>query len=152
MNRLLKAYNRLEKFPMGKRIFSRLVCLNAPYFRTIKPQFQELRQNYGRISMKKRRSVTNHIKTVHAIAMANLCELVAGTTLEVSLPGNMRWIPSGMDIKYLAMAKTDLEAICAVTEENLTEKKNISLEVSVFDTNGSEVVHASIRMHISPKK
>jgi len=151
MNRLLKVYNTLEKFPLGKGLFSKLVCLNAPYFGTIKPKYQEFRPGYGRITMKKRRGITNHIKSVHAIAMANLCELVGGSTLEITLPADMRWIPSGMDIKYLKIARTDLEATVEIDAAQLTGKQTITLEIPVTDTNGEEVVHASIRMHISPK-
>ncbi len=151
MHKVQKLYNTLEKFPMGKTIFSKLVCLNAPYFGSIKPRYQEFRPGYGRISMKKRRSVTNHIKSVHAIAMANLCELVAGSTLEITLPADMRWIPSGMDIQYLKIARTNLEALVEIDAAQLTGKKTITLEIPVTDINGEEVVHASIRMHISPK-
>ncbi len=55
------------------------LCFKAPYFRSIKPLFRELRPGYYEILLRKRRSVTNHIGSVHAIAMCNVSELAAGT-------------------------------------------------------------------------
>ena len=57
------------------------------------------------VFMKKRRAVTNHLKTVHAIAMCNMAELAGGLMTEVSLPQGKRWIPSGMTVKYLKRLK-----------------------------------------------
>ncbi len=96
MNKLLKLYNQCAVLPLGKRIFSKLVCLKAPYFGTIRPVFQQLRPGCCAIRMKNRRAVHNHIGSVHAIAMCCLAELAAGTLLEVSLAPGMRWIPRGM--------------------------------------------------------
>jgi len=39
--------------------------------------------------------------------MANLCELVAGTMTEISVPRNMRWIPGTMTIDYLSKAEEE---------------------------------------------
>ena len=41
------------------------------------------------MSLRKRRAVLNHIGTVHAIAMANLCELACGMLMEVTIPTTM---------------------------------------------------------------
>jgi hypothetical protein len=57
MNSLMNVYRKCEKLPAGKRIFSKLVCLKAPYFGTIKPLFKALRPGYCEITMKKRRRI-----------------------------------------------------------------------------------------------
>ena len=49
----------------------------------------ELRPGYCEIHFKKRLAVTNHLKSVHAIAMCNVSELAAGSMLEASIPQNM---------------------------------------------------------------
>ncbi|MCE2990828.1 MAG: DUF4442 domain-containing protein, partial [Nitrosomonadaceae bacterium] len=68
MSQVLSLWSKLEAKPLGKWIFSRIICWKAPYFGTIKPRFEELRPGYSRVSMPKRRAVHNHIQTVHAIA------------------------------------------------------------------------------------
>ena len=148
----MNAYHRCAKLPAGKHIFSKLICLKAPYFNTIKPLFKELRPGYCEVTMKKRRAVHNHIKSVHAIAMCNLSELAAGTMLEVTLPQSMRWIPKSMFVEYLKIAKTDLKAVCEISTEDLDNPQELPMTVHVKDTNDAEVFRAVITMHISKRK
>ena len=100
----LRAWMRLQRSSFGRWMFARTVCRRAPYFGTIKPRFIDLQPKLCRVSMRKRRAVENHIHTVHALAMGNLCELAAGLCTEVTIPVGMRWIPRGMTIEYLAKA------------------------------------------------
>jgi acyl-coenzyme A thioesterase PaaI-like protein len=152
MPNMLAAYNKCAKLPYGKKIFSALVCHKAPYFKTIKPQFVELRPGYGELVIKKRRSVENHIKSVHAIAMCNMSELVAGAVLETAIPKNMRWLPKKMEVYYLAIAKTDLRAVCEISVDGLGKPQELPMTVNVTDTGGKEVFKAIITMYLSEKK
>jgi len=152
MNSLLKIYHTCEKLPLGKWIFSRLICYKAPYFGSIKPRFIALKPGYSEILLKKRRSVTNHIGSVHAIAMCNVSELAAGTMLEASIPKGMRWIPKGMTVSYLRIAKTDLKAICEIDTENLANPGELPMTVDVTDKQDKKVFQAVITMHLSAKK
>ena len=152
MNRLMDLYNKCLKLPAGGQIFSKLICLKAPYFGTIKPLFKELRPGYCEIRMKKRRAIHNHIKSVHAIAMCNLSELTAGTMLEATLPKSMRWIPKGMTVEYLKIARTDLKAVCEISTEGLDRPQELPMTVRVTDTGGDEVFRAVITMHVSEKR
>jgi hypothetical protein len=103
--------------------------------------------------MRKRRSVENHIRTVHALAMGNLCELAAGMVTEVTIPSTMRWLPRGMTIEYLRRAESDVTATARL---NKTEwpghSENIAVPVTVVDATGTEVVRAVITMYVSPKR
>jgi acyl-coenzyme A thioesterase PaaI-like protein len=155
MNRILKIYNSLKGFPLGKRLFSYITCKNAPYFGSIRPLFQELEPGRCIILMKKRKSVTNHIKTVHAIAMCNLVELAGGVCTDVSLPDGVRWIPKGMTVEYLALAKTDLKGVCLIDLEKIKNwdfSKDFPADVNVFDTSDKIVMRGTINMHLSRKK
>src|SRR5882672_386959 len=97
----LRAWARLQSSAFGRWMFGRTVARRAPYFGTIKPKFLDLQPKLCRVSMRKRRAVENHLGTVHALAMGNLCELAAGMCTEVTIPVGMRWIPRGMTIEYL---------------------------------------------------
>ena len=151
MNSLMNLYSKCLKLPAGKRIFSKLICLKAPYFGTIKPRFEELRPGYCKIAMKDRRAVHNHIKSIHAIAMCNISELAAGTMLEATLPPTMRWIPKGMTVEYLKIARTDLKAICEISTEDIDNPQELPMTVHVTDTSNTEVFRAVITMHLSKK-
>ena len=123
----LGTWNKLSGSAFGRWLFSRMVCIKAPYFGSIRPVFDVLEPGRAIARMRKRRAVTNHIGTVHAIAMANLCEFVAGTMTEVSLPTAMRWIPRGMQIDYLGKAETDLSATATLPEITEGEAQAFSL-------------------------
>lgn len=152
MNKTATILSRFKKFPFGLWFFTRMLCLKAPYFASIRPQFTILEPGHGEAILKKRRAVQNHIGTVHAIAIANLCELVAGTTLEITLPDTHRWIPKSMKINYLAKANSDVRARTAIELDSLPDVGNKNVLVEVIDVEGKPVVSAEIEMYISKRK
>lgn len=148
----LRNWRALSGTAFGRWLFTRLVCLKAPYFGSIRPVFEILEPGRSVARIRKRRAVTNHIGTVHAIAMANLCELVAGTVTEVSIPGSMRWIPRGMHIQYLGKATTDIRAEATMPPVREGQAQDLVVPVDVTDRNGQRVVRADITMYVSPKR
>lgn len=148
----LRAWIRVHKSAFGRWLFTRTVCRRAPYFATIKPKFLDLQPKLCRVWMRKRRAVENHIGTVHALAMGNLCELAAGMCTEVTIPPGMRWIPRGMTIEYLAKAETDVLATARLEKTEWADAGNVAVPVSVTDAQGKEVVRAVISMYVSQKK
>lgn len=148
----MSAWNRLSGMPGGKWAFSRLVSWKAPYFGSIRAQFEELRPGHSEVRMKKRRAVLNHIGTVHAIAMCNMAELAAGTMTDASVPSTHRWIPKGMTVEYLAKAETDLRAVATLDVGlEFGESKELAVTVKVTDSNDQEVLRANITMWITKK-
>lgn len=151
MSAALKSWNRVKPYALGRWLFSRVVCHRAPYFASIKPRFLHLGDGRIEVSMRKRRRVTNHIGTVHAIAMANLCEVAAGTMIEALLDPAMRWIPKGMHIRYLAKAATDVTARASMPEIVPGQAQDAIIAVSVLDRQGVEVVAADITMYVTQR-
>ena len=151
-NPVMSLWNTLATKPFGKTIFSRIICWKAPYFRTIKPRFEELRPGFSRVSMKKRRAVHNHIQTIHAIALCNLAEIGAGTMMEASLSPNMRWLPKGMNVRYLQKAETDVEVSCAAPDIADGPAREVVVSAEIKDLHGAVVCHADVVMWVSPRK
>lgn len=69
----VKIFNKFNKLPFGKTLFSKVICFIAPYFGSIKPRIDLIEPQRCVVFMKKRRRVTNHLNTVHAIAMSGRC-------------------------------------------------------------------------------
>lgn len=147
----LRSWRSLSGSAAGRWLFSRMICFKAPYFRSIRPVFDVLEPGRAEAHFRKRRRVTNHIGTVHAIAMANLCELVAGTMTEVSIPRGMRWIPRRMTIDYLGKAGTGVRAVATFPPIREGEAQDAVVPVDVFDADGKRVSHADITMYVSPR-
>ena len=144
----LKMYQQAMRLPLGSTIFSKAVCFVAPYFGSIKPHFDDLRPGFCQVSLKKRRAVTNHFKTVHAIAMCNAAELAGGMMTDVSIPAKSRWIPVGMTVKYLKKAKTDLIAVADGSAIDWDTEGNVVVPVVLKDKAGETVFTAEITMNL----
>ena len=152
-NSVMALWTRLSGLPGGKWLFSRLICFKAPYFSSVRPTFVALRPGYCEVTISKRRAVTNHLGTVHAIAMCNMAELAAGIMSEASVPGSHRWIPKGMTVEYLKKAGTDLRAVAAVAPlPGFGAAFEMPVPVTVTDSGGVVVCSAVIRMWVSPRK
>lgn len=143
MSQILAAYQQ-----MGPEQFGKMVCQMAPYFSTINPVFVDLKPGYSEAKVEKVRGVENHLNTVHAIAMCNAAELVAGTLTDVSLPAGYRWIPKGMTVQYLAKAKTDIRAVATSEGVDFSEPGDKTVTVDIFDTDDNKVFHADITMDV----
>ncbi|MDX2220328.1 MAG: hotdog fold domain-containing protein [Burkholderiales bacterium] len=152
MNPVLKLWNKYGQSGFGRWLFSFMVCRKAPYFATIRPRFEVLEVGRAQVSMKKRRSVENHIGTVHAIAMCNLAEIAGGTLTEVSIPASMRWLPKGMTVSYLKVAKTDVTAFATLPTVEEGVARDVPAHVDIKDRDGTIVCQADITMYVSPRK
>jgi acyl-coenzyme A thioesterase PaaI-like protein len=149
----LSLWRRLAPLPGGRWLFSRLVCIKAPYFATIRPCFVELKPGYCELHIRKRRRVLNHIGTVHAIAMCNMAELAGGTMTDVSIPSTHRWIPKGMTVEYLKKAATNLRAVAELDPQTqFGDAAEIPVTVRVLDKDDQLVFRAVITMWVSRKR
>ena len=148
----LQLFEKFKKIPAGRKLFSLAVCQTAPYFSSIHPTIEELKPNYVRVFVKKRRSVENHLKTVHAIAMCNMAELAGGLMTDASIPKGARWIPAGMTVVYVKKAMTDLTAVANGDAIDWRTEGNIVVPVSITDTQNNVVFTAEITMNIKQPK
>jgi acyl-coenzyme A thioesterase PaaI-like protein len=136
----------------GNEAFTKMILEAAPYFGTVDPMFGDLKPGYAEVKFPDTKKVHNHLGTVHAIAMCNAAELVAGMMTEVSIPDTSRWIPFEMTVKYLKKAKTDLRVVATGSGIDWTAIGNIQVPVSIYDMEGQEVFTAVISMKVSPKQ
>lgn len=132
----------------GPEAFSKMACQIAPYFSTISPSFIELAPGKAIVKVPFRREITNHLGTVHAIALCNAAELVAGTMTDVSVPAGWMWIPKGMQVQYLAKAKSDVTAVADGSQIDWSVEGDQEVPVSITDQEGKQVFTAVITMSV----
>lgn len=133
---------------LGSEKFSAAIGQVAPYFSTIDPVFVTLRPGFAEIRIANQRKVHNHIGTVHAIALCNGAELVAGTCTDASIPAGARWLPVGMTVQYLAKAKSDIRVVTEAEAVDWSQPGTIDVPVSAYDTDGQKVFTAVISMNV----
>lgn len=137
----------------GPWLFARAICFKAPYFSTIRPRFHVLEPGRCLASLRHRRQVTNHLGTVHAIALCNLAELAAGVMAEATLPAGMRWIPKGMTVAYLKKAVGEMraEAVPEAEARMADTGYDLPVRVEITDRAGEAVMRARIALWVTPR-
>jgi len=137
--------------PLGKWFFSRLVGYIAPYTATIGARVEVLEAGHGVVVLKDRRGVRNHLRSVHAIALVNLAEMVTGLTLMNSLPDGMRGILTGIQISYLKKARGRLVAECNCEIPRSGEEQKVIVTGEIKDRQGDAVAVAQATWLIGPE-
>lgn len=145
-------WHRLEKMPGGKAVFSRLIGLAAPYTSTIGAVVTELSSGHSKVVMKDKRSVRNHLSSVHAIALVNLAELAGNVALAYSLPDDGRFIVAGLSIDYIAKARGTITATTTCPVPDNSERRELEVPVEMHDDKGTLVARAVLKSLVGPKK
>ncbi len=147
---LRKTWDRLSKIPGGRKLFGKLVGKMAPYTGTIDPLVIELRRGYARVQMKDRKSVRNHLNSIHAVALMNLAEASSGLAFSYSLPPKSRGILTGLSIDYLKKARGTLTAECHSVIPETNERVEYEVTVVTRDESGAVVTRATAKWLVGP--
>ena len=149
----LRHYWRLfSRLPGGKWAFSRVLGRYVPYSGSIGAYVQLLEPGRCVATLRERRAVRNHLHSVHAMALANLGELVTGLALLNSLPDNSRAILTGFSIDYLKKARGRLTAECRCSVPADNTGQTVTLAGEITDRAGEAVTRVEARWLIGPEQ
>ena len=149
---LKKSWNTLNGVPGGRKIFSYMVGRTAPYTGTIGAEVEELEPGFARVAMADRGGLRNHLKSIHAIALANLVELTGNLALAYSLPAGHRFIVTGMEIDYVKKARGRLVGECHLPLPAGDWPELVVPEVEVKDAAGDVVVRGRVKSRVGRRK
>ncbi len=121
-----------------------------PYSGSIHPRVLELRAGYAKIQMRDRRSVRNHLHSVHAIALMNLGELTTGLAMTLAMPDDARGIVTGLSMEYLKKARGVLTAECIAPPFDATVSGPHDFTADIVDTSGAVVARATAHWLVGP--
>lgn len=151
--RLITMWNRYGGSALGRKIFSYVLGRTAPYSGSIKAEVLSLTPGSVKVLLKDRRSVRNHLNSVHAIALANLGELASGLAMISAVPPNTRTIVVNLEIEYLKKARGKLIAEGSATPpQTITESVNSLAIAEIKDEEGDIVSLVKVHWRLSPKE
>jgi len=144
-------WGRLAPLPGGKRLFSWLLWWRVPYTGTAHPYVLELRAGHAKVRMADRRTVRNHLRSIHAVALANLAEVTSGLALTTGLPASARGIPTTLSITYLKKARGTLTAEADFRIPDASREAEHDFESVISNAAGEVVARAMVRWRIGPR-
>lgn len=150
-NPIYAKWLRLSRLPGGRWLFSRAIGRMAPYTGTIKAQVLELEPGFARVAMNDRPAIRNHLRSVHAIALSNLGELVTGLAVSSTMPADARGIPVRLSIDFVKKARGRLVAECRCPAIDSAEPHEYEVVGIIRDPEGDEVATLTARWKVGPK-
>lgn len=151
-NPIRDLWDRMSSVPGGRTLFSRAVGLMAPYTGTIRAKVVALERGRSEVRMADRWAVRNHLRSVHAVALANLAELTGNVALAYSMPDDARFIVAGMDLDYVKKARGTITGRCECPVPETNERHEYRVPVTLHDPSGDVVVRATLRTLVGPKR
>ncbi|HCW0151092.1 TPA: DUF4442 domain-containing protein [Pseudomonas aeruginosa] len=146
-NRLSRAVGAINLLPRRLRSRSLTLLLGSQvrFAGTARVRIHELGQERAILSLKNRRPVQNHIKGIHAAAMALLAESASGFLVGMNVPDDKLPLIKTMKIDYLKRAQGDLTAIATLEAGQIEQirqqdKGEVRAAVLVSDENGNQPI------------
>lgn len=137
---VLTWWDRLAAWPGGAWLFSLALGLIAPYSGTIGARVEEIRPGYARVTLRDRRRVRNHLRSIHAIALINLGEIATGLAVLSAVSANMRGIVLAIQADYVKKARGKLTATADFQLPELIEENTpCEVKAQLRDESGETV-------------
>jgi len=124
----------------------------VPYSGTTSPLVEIFDPGHARVRIRDRRRVRNHLRSIHAIALANIGELASGLAVIGGLPAGVRGILTGIEVQYVKKARGALvaESRCEIT--GVTESVERIVEAEIRDGSGDTVATIRATWLLSPAR
>lgn len=138
-------YDSLRRLPGGPRLFEMFAKVYVPHTWSLGFRVERLDDRSIRVSMPDRPSNRNHLRSLHAIALAHLGEFTSGLLLLYAVqPMGYRTILKSFSIEYLAKARGRVtgRAELKLPKGKSLDKKDVTVTVEIVDREGTVVARA----------
>ena len=150
--KLLDIWQKLDKKLMGRWLFKQIIANKIPYTGSIKADVQRLEPGHCEVLMKYRKSNTNHLNSIHALALSNLGEFTSGLAMMTGLPPNIRGIVTNINTDYLKKARGHLLAKAQVKIPEVRHAKTEHLiQAHIYNQGDELVTTVTVKWLLSPQ-
>ncbi|XID74395.1 DUF4442 domain-containing protein [Alkanindiges sp. WGS2144] len=158
-NRMMKIANAMAKLPEPLRTFaiSKAFGTVVPMVGTAGLRYEQVTPNKVVVSIKNQRPMQNHIKGVHAAAMALLAETATGFVVGLNVPDDRLMLIKSLHVDYKKMSKGDMRATATLSDEQRqyiadNDKGEIIVPITVVDESGNSPIECTMNWAWLPKK
>lgn len=158
-NKLNNIVTRINMLPE----IIRSATLTTLFGRTVKftgtagIKVEELTQSGAVVSLKNKKSVQNHIGSVHAVASILIAESATGYVVGMNIPDSSVPVIKTIRADYVKRASGDMRAVSSLSPEQIQlmqtqEKGETVVPVTVTDGDGKEPILMEMTWAWTPKK
>ena len=158
-NQMSRLIARLDGLPAAVRqgIQTLLLGKRVPFVGTAGLKVEELTHQRVVLSIQNRHRVQNHLKGIHAAAMALLVETASGFAVGMHLPDDKIPLLKSLRVDYLKRARGGLRAVVELSPEQVQtitsqEKGQLNVPVAVTDESGRGPIRCELVWAWIPKK
>lgn len=158
-NRLSKLVKATSKFPKGIRsvLWSKAFGRVVPMVGTADICYLEVDADHVKVRLDNHRKVQNHIKGIHAAAMALLAETATGFLTGLHVPDERILLIKSLHVDYLKVTQGGLTATATLSTEQQcfildNEKGEMHIPVIVIDDSGNEPIQCQMLWAWLPKR
>jgi len=156
MNKIVSNINSLPEFLRVKALttfFGKLVKFTG----TTGIKIEELTDQRAVISLKNKKSVQNHIGSVHAVASILIAESATGYLIGMNVPDTSVPVIKTIKADYVKRAKGNMKAVASLTEEQISamqtlDKGETTVPVVITDADGKEPILMEMVWAWTPKR
>jgi acyl-coenzyme A thioesterase PaaI-like protein len=146
-NRITRVLDRLGFLPEGLRWWAFTLAFGriVPFVATGRVRIERAAETEAVLSLANRRQVQNHIKGVHAAAVALLAETATGLLVGLNIPDSAVPLLKTLHIDYTKRAHGGLRAVATLTPEQIAhmrteDKGEVTVPVTITDEEGGQPV------------
>jgi acyl-coenzyme A thioesterase PaaI-like protein len=158
-NKLARTVARFDALPAALRPTALSLVLGGvvPFAGTARLMFELVTPEKVIVSIKNRRRVRNHIRGIHAAAMALLAETATGFCVGLNIPDDRLPLIRTLKVEYLRRAQGDMRAVATLRPEQVEairtqEKGEVTVAVTITDSSGPDPIRAEMVWAWVPKQ
>ena len=141
------AYDRLQTLPagLGSKAFQVVAGVFVPHAARMGFEVQHLTKRAIAVTLPDKRANRNHLRSIHAMALAHLGEFTTGLLLLYAVsPDGYRTILTKYEIEYLYKARGTItgRATLKLPKGKSLDKKDVKVEAELTDEDGNVVARS----------
>jgi len=136
----LLSFTRFASYPAGRQLFTKILFRSVPYSGTLPALVNRLDDQGSEVLLYDKKKAHNHLKSLHALALANAGELSTGLALGFWLKKRGRYILIKLETEYYKKARGTIAVRCstqAIEPPMGAKKFECPLMAEAIDSSGA---------------